>query len=121
MANKEPAKEAYTAEITKPLSLYRATSTPMVAAATSESCNARNARPVALYCRLSAITAPNNIIMALKAYQNCALLSLIPILPNQARKAKLGTSIPSGPPVNQLSLVKTMDTKIPNPNVATDK
>ena len=90
----------------------RATSMPVTLAATSLSCSARNARPVGVSARLSAIQAPISMNAALIQYQVLAPLA------RQPNRMSFATGMPSGPPVQRLSVVITSATSMPKPSVA---
>ena len=103
----------YMPDRTKASSFIMATSMPAKRAATSESWMARMARPVGLSIRLVATQAPTTIRMPEIQYQS---------KPERKRKpnsSSRSTGMPSGPPVNWFSLVKTIYSKMPKPSVAT--
>src|ERR1017187_284741 len=112
-ARKDPATDAYMAEIMKMVSFWRATSMPSTRAAISLSWMACSARPVGLSIRLSASrNPPTNVAPAIQyqASDPCT---------RQPNSVSAGTFMPSGPPVQPASLVSTIATSNPNPSVAT--
>ena len=112
LANKEPLSAAITAESTKMRALSAAVSSPAVCAAISESASARKPRPNAERIRLSDRKITITSTAATIQYQVCGPRSF------QAKICSTGTEIPSGPPVNSISRLITIETMMPRPNVA---
>ena len=85
---------------------------PMISAATSEVCKARNARPAGDSMRFSASQTARSRQTPTTQYQMCSPTTAKP------RSVSGGTDIPSGPPVTLSSVEITIDTMMPSPSVA---
>ena len=97
----------------KTVSFLRATSMPSTRAAISLSWIACSARPVGLSIRLSASRNPPTNVAPEIQYQTSEPCT------RQPNSVSAGTFMPSGPPVQPASLVRTMATSKPKPSVAT--